>query len=242
MDRTTRIADLPDNISYELMPHTPAQDNTQYMPMNIHPNPYGISAQNPIMSLPEQSSPSMHRMPEPQIQQMQQIQQLHQLQQMQEQMQQHQQMPDITEQQMQQIQSQPPVRLPSRDIPIITTQYTNDAAIQANYIPPATVSSDYVQDATKLTEEKIKKHNQEKHRANRFDETMTEFQIPIMICLLYFIFQLPVINSAIFKRFSLFAIYNADGNFNMYGLIMKSMLFGSVFYSITKTIQFISEF
>jgi hypothetical protein len=243
MERTTRIADLPDNISYELLPQQqqpqPQQfqegTNTQYMPMNIHPNPYGISAQNPIMGLPEQSSPSMHRHQDPQMQQMQQMQQIEYIQQQQE----HQQM---TEQQMYEIQNQAPLRLPSRDIPISTTQYTNDPQVHANYIPPSNVSSDYVQDASRLTEEKIKKHQQEKHRESRFDELMTEFQIPIMICLLYFIFQLPVINSVIFKRFSLFAIYHADGNFNMYGLIMKSILFGIAFYFVTKTIHLISEF
>jgi hypothetical protein len=235
MERTTRIADLPDNISYELMPQQQQfQDgpNTQYMPMNIHPNPYGISAQNPIMGLPEQSNPSMHRNQDPQMQQIQQIDYI-------QQQQEHQQM---TEQQMYEIQNQAPLRLPSRDIPISTTQYTNDPQVHANYIPPSNVSSDYVQDASRLTEEKIKKHYQDKHRESRFDELMTEFQIPIMICLLYFIFQLPVINSVIFKRFSLFAIYHADGNFNIYGLIMKSILFGIAFYLVTKTIHLISEF
>jgi Fe2+ transport system protein B len=238
MERTTRIADLPDNISYELVPQQQQFQegpNTQYIPMNIHPNPYGISAQNPIMGLPEQSSPSTHRNQDPQMQQIEYFQQ--QQQQMQQQQQQQ-----MTEQQIYEIQMQPPSRLPSRDIPISTTQYTNDPQVHANYIPPSNVSSDYVQEATKLTEEKIKKHQQEKHRENRFDELMTEFQIPILICLLYFIFQLPVINSAIFKRFSLFAIYHADGNFNIYGLAMKSLLFGLAFYFVTKTIHLISEF
>jgi hypothetical protein len=236
MERTTRIADLPDNISYELLPQQQQPQfqegtNTQYMPMNIHPNPYGISAQNPIMGLPEQSTPSAHRNQDPQMQQIQQIQQL-----------QHIEPPAMTEQQMYEIQLQPPSRLPSRDIPISTTQYTNDPQVHANYIPPSNVSSDYVQAAEKLTEDKIKRHQQEKHRASRFDELMTEFQIPIMICLLYFIFQLPLINNMIFKRFSFLAIHHADGNFNMYGLIMKSILFGVAFYFVTKTIHLISEF
>jgi len=66
----TRIADLPlDNnmqMSNTYSPIVPGQgagrmDKIQeqannYIPINIHPNPYGISAQNPIISPPQQTS------------------------------------------------------------------------------------------------------------------------------------------------------------------------------------------
>ena len=82
MEKTTRISDLPENITMQ-MPAYGATMNTNggggggggnkqnmnfdsptnYTPINIHPNPYGISAQNPIMSPPQQ----------PNVQQMQQM-------------------------------------------------------------------------------------------------------------------------------------------------------------------------
>jgi hypothetical protein len=76
----------------------------------------------------------------------------------------------------------------------------------------------------------------------RFDEFLTELQTPILICILFFIFQLPIINTIIFKKFSFLSLHNEDGNFNFYGLLFKSMMFGSLFYSVQKITQFISEF
>ena len=63
MEKTTRISDLPENITVQMPTYNPNinQSNnmnmdsaTNYMPINVHPNPYGISAQNPIMPIPQQ--------------------------------------------------------------------------------------------------------------------------------------------------------------------------------------------
>ena len=56
------------------------------------------------------------------------------------------------------------------------------------------------------------------------DMLLTEIQIPLFIAILYFVFQLPVINSLLLKYFSFLAIYDIDGNFNLIGLILKSIL------------------
>jgi hypothetical protein len=52
----TNISDLPNNITIEISENSlsPEFNQSQYIPMNVHPNPYGISAQNPIMPLPQQ--------------------------------------------------------------------------------------------------------------------------------------------------------------------------------------------
>ena len=49
MENTTRIDDLPENITMR-MPNDEAQT---YSPMNIHPNPYGNSLQPNVMPLPQ---------------------------------------------------------------------------------------------------------------------------------------------------------------------------------------------
>jgi hypothetical protein len=69
-----------------------------------------------------------------------------------------------------------------------------------------------------------------------------ELQTPILIGVLYFFFQLPLVNTLIFKRFSFLTLYNSDGNINFYGIFVKSLFFGSIFYSIHKTIGFLSNF
>ena len=61
---TTRIVDLPENISVQLPPgaafdfnqSAPSYDqtpNTNYTQMNVHPNPYGNTQQGQIMPLPQ---------------------------------------------------------------------------------------------------------------------------------------------------------------------------------------------
>jgi amino acid transporter len=131
---------------------------------------------------------------------------------------------------------------PSRDMPIDTTNYLQDEQTQPNYIPKSNVSSDYIRDYEETTEKNIREHEKKKYRESRIDEILSELQTPILICILFFIFQLPIINSIIFKKFSFLSLHNEDGNFNFYGLLFKSMMFGSLFYSVQKVTTFISEF
>ena len=212
---STRIADLPENITMQPSHTIPNSftstigntDNTptNYIPINVHPNPYGISAQNPIMPNPAQ------------------------------------QITRLNDSQLAELQNTPPRRLPSRDIPMDKTGYMQDEEVQPNYIPKPMVSSDYIREHSDNVEKKYRENEKKKYRESKLDEWRTEFQVPLLICLLYFIFQLPGINTLIFKKFSFLAIYNDDGNFNMYGLLLKSMLFGFLFYTLQKVVIFISE-
>jgi len=240
MEKTTRIADLPDNITVQMPSYNPNinQSNNNmnnmnagfespnnYIPINIHPNPYGISAQNPIMPIPQQPN-------------VQQIGQMNPMEQISVQKPKQQ----FSEQQMMELQNMQQMRLPSRDIPSETANYLQDEQIQPNYIPKPKVTSDYIRDYEETTDKHIREHEQKKYRESRIDAILTELQTPILICILFFIFQLPVINTMIFKKFSFLSLHNEDGNFNFYGLLFKSMLFGSLYYSVQKITDFISEF
>jgi hypothetical protein len=184
---------------------------TNYIPINIHPNPYGISPQNPIMA-PQTGGPMQ------------------------------QQRPPLSEQQQMELQHMAHHRLPSRDIPIDATGYLNDEQIQANYVPKVKLTKDYIKDYEEVTDKKIREHEEKKYRENRIDSLLSEFQVPIFIMILFFLFQLPIVNSMIFKKFSFLSIYNMDGNFNFYGLLLKSILFGGLYYSIQKAVTLIVEF
>jgi len=237
MEKTTRISDLPENITVQMPTYNPNinQSNnmnmdsaTNYMPINVHPNPYGISAQNPIMPIPQQ----------PNVQQMNQMNHMTQMEQITVKRPKQQ----FIDQQQMDLQNMQQIRLPSRDIPIDTTNYLQDEQTQPNYIPKSNVSSDYIRDYEETTEKNIREHEKKKYRESRIDELLSELQTPILICILFFIFQLPVINTIIFKKFSFLSLHNDDGNFNFYGLLFKSMMFGSLFYSVQKVTTFISEF
>ena len=66
MENITRISDLPDqnNSVQNSISEQSTQPQTNYTPINIHPNPYGISGQNPIITNQEnqmkQNIPSSH--------------------------------------------------------------------------------------------------------------------------------------------------------------------------------------
>tara|TARA_B100000900_G_scaffold308201_1_gene266879 strand:+ start:138 stop:836 length:699 start_codon:yes stop_codon:yes gene_type:complete len=227
----TRIADLPNetndrqptnSFASSIPPTTISVNNTRtskmdgeiqtnYTPINVHPNPYGVSAQNPIME---------HPMQQESLQQ------------------------NITFEQSQQeaLQNLPQQNLPSRDIPQDTTVYSNDERVQPNYIPKPNTNEDYVRDHYKMTEENLREYEMKQRRINYWDDILTNIQIPIFIAILFFLFHLPIVNTFIFKRFSFLSLYNDDGNFNMFGLILKSVMFGSVYFSINNIIKFISEF
>jgi len=103
------------------------------------------------------------------------------------------------------------------------------------------VNNDYIRDYEQTTEKHIRQHEEKKYRESKIDQLLTEFQTPIFISILFFLFQLPIINTLIFKRFSFLSLHNADGNFNFNGLVFKSILFGLLYYSVQKLTTFISE-
>jgi hypothetical protein len=239
MENTTRISDLPaDNASRQsttsyassIPPTTISVSKTNkldgelptnYAPINSHPNPYGVSAQNPIMEIPaqSQSQPQFEtggQMPDENIQ-----------------------MRQSTE--LESLQTIGQQRLPSRDIPQDTAQYAHDERIQPNYIPTHDTERDYVRDQHDMTERNLKEYEQNKRQLSHWDMIFTDIQTPIFIAVLFFFFQLPIINTMIFKRFSFLSLYNADGNFNLAGLMFKSSLFGSFYYTVSKFTTFISE-
>ena len=117
--------------------------------------------------------------------------------------------------------------------------------MQLNYIPPipdsAKRTSEYVKQYDEATERKIEAHAEVKHKQSRMDFLIEQGQIPILVAILFFIFNMPIVNTYIFKHLSFLAIYDNDGNFNLYGLLLKSIMFGSLFYSMSQGIRILSE-
>jgi hypothetical protein len=223
----TRISDLPpsngqnyqDNFSNnnanKLFGDT---ESNVYIPLNPHPNPYG---NQPTGSLPP---PPQQQYPYSQQQQPQQQQQ---------QPQQHQMMPQNM------LNEQPEFRLPQRDIPMDITDFTHDEQIQPNYIPRPKLTSDYVEQHEKATKTKIREYEEEEKKKSQVNQLLDKLYTPILLGFLYFIFQLPIINTLVFKRFSFLSIYKEDGNFNLLGLVLKSSLFASSFFFLENSMQYI---
>ena len=202
MSDTTRIMDLPENVTMQMNTGRGDGINTSYSPMDIHPNPYG----HPPPSVPNMPTPSANM---------------------------KQAMPSVQQ------------HLPSRDIPMDQTHLVQDPEIQANYVPPVpeTVkqTAEYMKRFDEVTERKVQNHMQEKEKKSRMDTLYEEGQIPIVVAVLFFIFHMPVVNGLLYKYFAFMNFHDADGHFNMYGLIWQSALFGGVFYGMTKAVHVLSE-
>jgi hypothetical protein len=147
----------------------------------------------------------------------------------------------LPQQQQQMQQETPQYRLPSRDIPRNTDGYTQDIEITPNYIPAPKLTSDYIRDFQDDEEKSIKTHKEKRHRERLMDTLLTEIQVPIFIGILFFVFQMPLVDALIFKKFSFMRIYNEDGNFNFYGLFIKSIMFGFSYTVLTRMLEFISS-
>lgn len=206
-ENITRIADLPDihsqsQISNNIELGLP----NSYIPMNIHPNPYG----NNLNQSPP--PPAINDFRE----------QSHNIQLSQE----HRDMLDNT----------PHNRLPSRDIQMNTMDYSNDEQVHTNYIPQN--NKDYIKDY----DDNIQKHRQEKHKIRLIDTIFTEIQIPLIISILFFIFQMSFLNNIFIKFLPFYTyLYNQDGNINIYGMVFKSILFGVFYYFTIESSKFIGE-
>ena len=127
-------------------------------------------------------------------------------------------------------------QLQSRDISQNTEGLTNDAQIQANYIPPTIPNQpDYIQDS--YGQQQQTQYNQS---SDKLDELYNEIQIPLFLSILYFLFQLPIVK----KQLCLYMpiLFSKDGNMNIHGFIVTSLLFGFSFYSVNKSIKALNRF
>jgi hypothetical protein len=125
--------------------------------------------------------------------------------------------------------------LPSRDIPLRTEQLTRDEQTMPNYIPKPELV-DYINNNNDDMNQYI---NAEK-RQSSLDSLYDELQAPLLLAVLYFLFQLPFFKKLVFKYLP-FLCHN-DGNYNFNGLVFTCGFFGFIYYSLSKTVQKFSKF
>jgi hypothetical protein len=251
MGDSTRLSDLPpmqENIHYQLQApmqptvfppssqHQSSLANTviqgasqsNYMPINIHPNPYGNNQDGGGIGheLPPWSEPGGTRDTQGDRSRRNII---------------HEQttsldsLPDFVPQQHQ--------KLPSRDIPMSTTNYSQDEEIHANYIPPPPKTKrvkDYIKEYDESESTRIREHESSKFREHWIEEAFRSYQLPLLIAILYFIFQMNVVSRVLFVYLGKLGwFYQEDGAMNVYGMLIKSMMFASVYWAIQYILYYI---
>lgn len=127
--------------------------------------------------------------------------------------------------------------LPDRNIPQQTTNLTTDETIQPNYIPESKENK-YVEN--EITNEDVINYNKNlESQSNNFDNIYQELQLPILIAILYFLFQLPIIQKYLYKIIP--GLFKSDGNPNIFGYILNSLLFSVIFYALLKGLDYFSS-
>lgn len=120
--------------------------------------------------------------------------------------------------------------LPSRDIPMDTQNITQDQEIKPNFIPQGT-NEDYIKNY-ETEQDYIRNNMVYTNRKDSLEFLFEELQIPIIIGLLFFLMQLPVVKNNFMKIIP--SLYSSDGNPKLSGYVVNSLLFAMIFYIIFK--------
>lgn len=128
--------------------------------------------------------------------------------------------------------------LPVRDVPTNQEFLARDIQMKPNYVPQAPPGmSDYISEH-KSNEDMIKEYARRQQKDDRLDELYNQLQVPILLAVLYFIFQLPVVRKNVFKFLP--SLFNSDGNPNLYGYVANSLMFGGLYFALTKGLNYFS--
>jgi len=127
--------------------------------------------------------------------------------------------------------------LPSRDIPMEPLKVANDVQSQPNYIPPPQFQEDYIKNS--ITPQNLVDANIRQIKSGAYYEKLYgELQLPIIIALLFFLFQLPIVKQ--YNKKLLPFLFKSDGNPNLYGYIANSVLFASMIYVLLKLVAYLA--
>jgi hypothetical protein len=127
--------------------------------------------------------------------------------------------------------------LQSRDIPMSMEQITHDFTARPNFVPsPSAEKINYIQDEETM-DTLIKQKREEKN--DQMEYFYDEVQTPLLVMIMFFVFQLPIFKKSMVNNFQAFFLRN--GNYNLKGMVFTTMLFGGTYYSIIKTIKYLSE-
>tara|TARA_B100001939_G_scaffold199862_1_gene171787 strand:- start:356 stop:955 length:600 start_codon:yes stop_codon:yes gene_type:complete len=134
-------------------------------------------------------------------------------------------------------QAQGATGLPSRDLPTNSNHITQDEQIQPNYIPKPE-NTNYIENDQEF-ETLIEQSKHKKVEQDRLDVLYDELQTPVIVMILFFFFQLPIFQKTLSKNLP--SLFTRDGNPSFSGYLFKTVVFGTVFYGLTKLTKQISQ-
>jgi hypothetical protein len=125
--------------------------------------------------------------------------------------------------------------LPSRDIPQMTSEVALDNQVKPNYVPQQqgnyidnNITPDYI----------INEQRRQQNKMDTLDVMYDELQVPILLAIIFFLFQLPIFRTYLL-RFAP-SLFNKDGNPNLSGYIINSILFALLYYIIKNSLNYLT--
>jgi hypothetical protein len=119
-------------------------------------------------------------------------------------------------------------------------EHIMDEQIIANHIPKPKLTTDYLRDYEDNFKKLSAEHKKSKHQESLITSLYDEMQIPILIGFMFFMFQMPIVNSLIYKYLAFMKLHNEDGNLNLYGLVFKSVAFGLFYFSFIRVTTYLA--
>lgn len=123
--------------------------------------------------------------------------------------------------------------LPSRDIPQNTLPIQSDKGILQNQVPIN--NNDYIGNIIDR-ERMIKENNKKENAKDNMDYIFESLQIPVLLSIMYFIFQLPAVRKNLLTFLP--ALFNKDGNPNLYGYLFNSIIFGLSYFGLQNALNY----
>ena len=114
-------------------------------------------------------------------------------------------------------------RLQSRDIPMTSNHLVSDKEAMPNYVPKS--QDKYIDDDDDITNIQP---------TNNLNKIYSELQFPLLLGILYFIFQMPIFKNTLFQYFTF--LFSSDGNYNINGLTFLSIIFSLTYYILENII------
>ena len=139
--------------------------------------------------------------------------------------------------------------IPTRDIPMNPNAFTHDDQARPNYVPqPKSVhfqdgeggrsNGDYIKEHTSM-ESIVRANARQSNQIDTIEAIYYDLQMPILLGVLYFIFQMPVFRSQLLHFLP--SLFGEDGNFKMIGLTATSAMFAGTFFVIMKIFNKLGE-
>lgn len=133
----------------------------------------------------------------------------------------------------------------TRDIPMTPNVYTHDEQSRPNYVPQPQQSmgmsggnTDYIKDHTSM-ENIVRANARQSNQIDTIEAIYYDLQMPILIGVLYFIFQMPVFRAQLLHFLP--SLFGEDGNFKIMGLTATSVMFAGTFFVITLIFKKLGE-